>query len=248
MATDPQSSASLGDARTHLRAFGSAFIVVALAFLLAVVFVSLGLPVIEALGVPADSALGRALTSAAQFVGFGVAAVGYLVATDQRDLVKVRAPTTRDVGWILGGILALVGLYLVVTFALQSLGVEGADSNIIAQGQSNPLYYLYLIPVTLLLVGPTEELIFRGVVQGSLREAYGPVFGIIAASAIFAVIHWSSFSGSGRFVTLGIILFLGATLGVLYEKSENILVPATVHGLFNTVQFVFVYASATAAV
>lgn len=245
MATDPQSSSSLGDARTHLRAFGGAFFVVALAFLVAAIFVSLGRPVIESLGVASDSAFGRALTSVAQFVGFGVAAAGYLVVTDQRDLVSVRAPTARDATWVVGGLLGLASLYLAVTFGMQVLGIEGADSNLIAQGRGQPLYYLYLVPVTVLLVGPMEELIFRGVVQGSFRRAYGPAVGIVSASAIFAVIHWSSFSGSGRFVTLGVILLLGATLGALYEKTENLFVPAVVHGLFNAVQFVYVYAAAT---
>lgn len=244
MATDPQAS-SFDDARTHLRAFGGAFVVVALAFLVAAVFISLGRPLIEAFGVAPESALGRALISAAQFVGFGVAAVGYLAVTDQRELVSVRAPTARDAAWVVGGLLGLVSLYLAVTFGMEALGIEGADSNLVAQGQDEPLYYLYLIPVTVLLVGPTEELVFRGVVQGSFRRAYGTAFGIIAASAVFAAIHWSSFSGSGRFVTLGVILLLGATLGTVYEKTENLFVPAAVHGLFNTVQFAYVYATAT---
>ncbi|RDI72183.1 CPBP family intramembrane glutamic endopeptidase [Halopelagius longus] len=244
MATDPQAS-SLDDARTHLRAFGGAFVVVALALLVAVIFVSLLQPLVEAFGVAPESALGRALTSAAQFVGFGVAAVGYLVVTEQRELVSVRAPTARDAAWVAGGLLGLVSLYLAIVFGMEALGIQMAGSNLIAQGQDEPVYYLYLIPVTLLLVGPTEELVFRGVVQGSFRRAYGPVFGVVAASAVFAAIHWSSFSGSGRFVTLGVILLLGATLGTVYEKTENLFVPAAVHGLFNTVQFVYVYATAT---
>jgi membrane protease YdiL (CAAX protease family) len=245
MATDSRDSTSHADARTHLRAFGGAFFVVALAFLVAVVFVSLAQPLLAALGVPLGSALGRALVSVAQFVGFGVAAVGYLAATEQWDLVHVRAPTARDARWVLGGFLGLLGLYLAVTYGLSALGVRGAESDLIAQGSDQPLYYLYLVPVTVLLVGPTEELVFRGVVQGSFRRAYGPAFAVFAASAVFAAIHWSSFSGSGRFVTLGVILVLGGTLGVLYEKTENLVVPAAVHGLFNTVQFVYVYAAAT---
>lgn len=245
MATDPQSSSSSSDVRTHLRAFGSAVFVVALAFLVAAIFVALGRPVIEAFGVAPDSALGRALTSAAQFVGLGVGAVGYLVVTDQRELVSVRAPTARDAAWVVAGLLGLVGLYLATVVGMEALGIQGADSNLIAQGQDEPLYYLYLVPVTVLLVGPAEELVFRGVAQGTFRRAYGPAVAIAAASAIFAVIHWSSYSGSGRFVTLGVILLLGATLGVLYEKTDNLVVPAAVHGLFNTTQFVYAYAAAT---
>ncbi|WP_182013134.1 CPBP family glutamic-type intramembrane protease, partial [Haloquadratum walsbyi] len=55
-----------------------------------------------------------------------------------------------------------------------------------------------------------------------------------------------SYSGGDIFAllaTLITILALGATLGLLYERTRTLLVPAVVHGLFNTVQFVMAYIS-----
>ena len=242
------SEARLRDPRTHIRAVGGAFVVVALVVLLASVAVALGIPLLNAAGIARGSALRLALRSAFQFVGFGVAGVGYLLVTDRVDFVPVRVPTRRDLKWLAGGFGGLIGLYLGVTLLFGLLGVGGADSAIVEQGAEQPVYFLYLIPVTILLVGPTEELIFRGIVQGLLREAYGPWVGVAAASAVFAAVHVSSYSGEGLLATLAVVLLLGGALGVLYEKSGNLVVPAVVHGLFNTVQFAAAYATATGIV
>jgi membrane protease YdiL (CAAX protease family) len=247
MASDAH-SAPLDDPRTHLRAIGGAFVVVLLVVLVASIAVSLGYPLLDAAGIGRESALGLALRSAFQFVGFGVAGVGYLVVTDQTDLVQIRYPTRRDLKWLAGGFAGLLALYVGATAILSALGVQGADSAIVAEGSGQPVYFLYLIPVTILLVGPTEELIFRGIVQGQFRRAYGTPVAVAAASAIFAAVHLSSYSGDGLLATLGTVLVLGGVLGIIYEKSENLVVPAVVHGLFNTVQFVAVYATTTGLV
>jgi len=245
MASDAR---SLDDPLTHLRAVGNVAIVILLLWILASIAVSLGYPLLDAAGIGRESALGLALRSAFQFVGFGVAGVGYLAVTDRTDLVTVRFPTRDDAKWLAGGFVALLGLYLMITVVLTALGVEGARSTIVAQGRGQPVYFLYLIPVTILLVGPMEELIFRGIVQGLFRGAYGPAVAVAAASAVFAAVHLTSYSGQGLLATLATVLVLGGVLGVLYEKSRNLVVPAVVHGLFNAVQFLALYATATGLV
>jgi len=65
---------------------------------------------------------------------------------------------------------------------------------------------------------------------------------------VFAAVHVTSYSGQGLLATLATVLVLGGVLGVIYEKSRNLVVPAIVHGLFNTVQFVAVYATSTGLV
>ena len=242
------SEARLRDPRTHIRAIGGAFAVVALVVLFAVVAISLGRPLLDAAGIPRGSALRLALRSAFQFVGFGVAGVGYLLVAGRVGFVPVRLPTRRDLKWLAGGFGGLIGLYIGATLLFGLLGIGGADSAIVEQGAEQPVYFLYLIPVTILLVGPTEELIFRGIVQGLLREAYGPWVGVTAASAVFAAVHVSSYSGEGLLATLAVVLLLGGVLGVLYEKSGNLVVPAVVHGLFNAVQFAGKYAYETGLV
>jgi membrane protease YdiL (CAAX protease family) len=246
MASDAHSS--LRDPRTHLRAVGGAFVVVFLVVLLASIAVSLGGPLFDAAGIARGSALRSALRSALQFVGFGVAGAGYLLVTDRVDLVPIRWPTRSDLKWFGLGFVGLLGSYIVATVVFGALGVSGADSAIVEQGAEQPVYFLFLIPVTILLVGPTEELIFRGIVQGLFREAYGTAVAIAAASAVFAAVHVSSYSGEGLLATLAVVLLLGGVLGVVYEKCENLVIPAVIHGLFNTVQFAAAYATATGLV
>ena len=243
MASDVSSS-SRSDLKTALRAFGGAVVVVLLVLLCATIFVSVGTALLRAVGVDPNGALGTALVSASQFVGFGVAAGGYLTATDQWELIHRRLPTGRDLKWAAVGFGVLLGLYLLISFGLTRLGIDSGDSAVAATAEGQPILFLYYIPVTLLLVAPTEELVFRGAVQGQFRREYGVPFAVAASSAVFASIHFTSFTGSGALVTLGVVLVLGAVLGVIYEKSESLLVPVAAHGLYNTVQFAVSYALA----
>lgn len=110
------------------------------------------------------------------------------------------------------------------------------------------MYFLYLTVVTIVLVGPAEELIFRGIAFGELRRLWGPAPAVVLSSLVFASIHLWSFSGEGLYVSLGMVLVLGSVLAVVYERSGNLLVVALVHGLYNAVQFLVSYAQATGLV
>ncbi|MDS0294048.1 CPBP family intramembrane glutamic endopeptidase [Halogeometricum luteum] len=243
MASDVSSS-SRSDLRTALRTFGGVVVVVLLVLVCATIFVSFGTALLRAVGVDPSGALGTALVSASQFVGFGVAAVGYLTVTEQWDLIYRRLPTGRDLKWAAVGFGVLFGLYLLISFGLTQLGVDTGDSAVAATAEGQPILFLYYIPVTLLLVAPMEELVFRGAVQGLFRREYGVPFAIAASSAVFASIHFTSFTGEGALVSLVVVLVLGGVLGLIYEKSESLLVPVAAHGLYNTVQFVASYALA----
>lgn len=183
-----------------------------------------------------------------QFVGFGIAIAAYLQLRGEWDLIRWRTPTLRDLGWIAAGLLTLLAALYVISAVVNFLGISTAESQITSMGRESPTYLLYLIPVTILLVGPTEELIFRGIVQGTFSRAYGPVVGVVGASLVFSSIHLPSLLGAGQFTTLAIIFALGGLLGILYELTDNILVPIVVHGLYNAVQFALQYATQTGMV
>ncbi|MFC6906984.1 CPBP family intramembrane glutamic endopeptidase [Halalkalicoccus tibetensis] len=94
-------------------------------------------------------------------------------------------------------------------------------------------------------MGPGEELLFRGVIQQILRLRLGILLGIVIASLIFALAHLGSLTGEGLILTLITYLALSVVLGASYEYSGNLVVPATVHGLFNAIQFEIIYWVAT---
>jgi hypothetical protein len=236
---------SPSDMRVHLQTVGAVVGIVAGSLLVASLAISIGGSLLQSLGLSLTAPGPRALVDALQFVGFGVAIVAYLQLRDDWDLIRWRVPSAKDVGWMLGGLVVLFGTLYALSIVVSLLGASTAESSIVSTGRENPAYLLYLVPVTILLVGPTEELIFRGIVQGTIRRAYGPVVGVVGASLVFASIHLPSLLGDGQFATLAIIFTLGALLGTLYELTDNIVVPIVVHGLFNAVQFVGQYASQT---
>jgi membrane protease YdiL (CAAX protease family) len=181
-----------------------------------------------------------------QFLGFGVAVGGYVAVTREYDLLRVGLPTPRHLGLIGVGLVVLLGAQIGIGRLLTVLGIEVAQNQVIATGQQDPRYFLYMIPVAILLVGPFEELVFRGGVQGILRRTWGPSVAIAVSSALFGLVHWVALTGSGSrvpYVTIAAVL--GLVLGYLYERTENIVVPAAIHGLYNSTLFGVQYLVAT---
>jgi len=83
------------------------------------------------------------------------------------------------------------------------------------------------------------------VVQGTLRETLHPTRAIVLASALFASIHLFSLSGEGKLVYVGIAFVLALVLGATYEYTDNLVVPALIHGAYNAIQFTSAYLTAT---
>ncbi|MBX0288769.1 MULTISPECIES: CPBP family intramembrane glutamic endopeptidase [Haloarcula] len=181
-----------------------------------------------------------------QGVTFGGIAVLYLKGRDLGfGFVPVRLPDKRDGAVIVGGSIAILGLLFVASSVITALGLNSAQNQIVEVGRQNPSVFLLLIPLQFLLVGPGEELLFRGLVQGTLRESLHPARAIVLASALFASIHLFSLSGEGKLVYIGIAFVLALVLGVAYEYTDNLAVPAVIHGTYNAVQFAGVYLSST---
>jgi len=155
-------------------------------------------------------------------------------------------PDLRDVGVIVGGyFLAFAGV-IVGSLIVSQLDVETGRNALADTAIQNPEIILYLVPVMLFVVGPSEELLFRGVVQGRLREAFGPVPAILIASAAFAGMHGIALVGgslAGNLLVLTILLSPALVLGAAYEYTNNIAVPAIIHGIYNSTLVLLMYAA-----
>jgi membrane protease YdiL (CAAX protease family) len=181
-----------------------------------------------------------------QGVAFGGFALGYLVYTDRGlGFVGARIPTLRDLGWSVGGLVALFAGLIALSVLFSALGVQSATNTVEQLGEQNPTIFLLLVPLSFLFIGPGEELLYRGVVQGRLREAFGPWVAIGVASFIFAVVHVFSLQGQGKIAYIAILLVLSPVLGLAYERTDNLVVPSLIHGAFNAVQFYAAYLGAT---
>lgn len=228
-----------------------AVVVVVVVFLIAVLAAGLGRSLVLALGVDPDGLSYDVAMTVLQSVGFLLGVVGYLVVSRDASVVSehVRPPTLRDAGYAVAGLLGLLVAVAVISQVLSALDVRTAQNQVVATGRRNPEYFLYMIPVSLLLVGPIEETIFRGVVQGTLRRSWGAAASIVISSAIFGAIHLPALLNNGSKVSYLIIAAaLGLILGTIYELSDNLAVPAVVHGTYNAVLFGVQYAVVTGLV
>jgi len=171
-------------------------------------------------------------------VGFLPAVVGYLLITDQRDLVSVSLPSLREVGLIVGSAIVLYGLQIGILLTLREFGFRTGENPATIAAGDPVVYYAAMIVVSLLIVGPAEELLLRGVVQGGLRRSFDAAPAILIAALIFGALHGNVEGTAVEQVTyMGVTVVLGAILGVLYERTENVLVPGFAHGLYNAIIF-----------
>lgn len=177
-----------------------------------------------------------------QGVTFGLLAIGYLRLSGLGlGFLALRRLTVRDASWTVAGILALFALYGTLTLVISTLGVPVAENQVAQMGARNPEILLLLVPFSLLFVGPGEELLFRGLIQGTLRRAFRPASAVVIASAIFAVSHATALTGGGQFSYMAVVFVLALVLGSVYELSENLVVPAVIHGVYNAVLFTALY-------
>lgn len=240
-------TASGSDVQAYIGSLARAVLVVFAAFLCAFALVGLGAPLLAStFGWQSGSMAHQVAASVLQFVGFGVGVAGYLALTDQWEIVRARVPSLRDLGYIAAGVVVIFVAAAAAGRLLSQFGVDVAQNQVVETGRRNPRYFLYMIPITILFVGPFEELVFRGAVQGTLRKAYRPMAAVVIASGMFGVVHWIALTGGGSRVSYVLVAgVLGLVLGYAYEKTANLVVPSVIHGLYNAVLFGIQYAAST---
>ena len=187
-----------------------------------------------------------------QYVAFGGLAVGYLAwrGFDREGIVSylgVRVPSLKEVGIVLGGWVVILILILAVSTVVQALGTETASNQSAELAMGNPAIIPLFIAASFLVIGPCEEILYRGVVQGRLRESLPAAPSIALSAAIFAAIHVMALTGglSARLTTIGILFVPSLVFGAVYEYTENLVVPALLHGLHNAVLFTALYVAVT---
>lgn len=248
-------SLAIGDTRLRLQSVLHSLGLIVAAFVAGIGLATVGLLALDALGVTVQvgdqiAADVSAIISALQYVGFIAVCLGYLSWRDDADdLFSIGLPSLRHLGWTVIGLVGLFVLLNVVSVIIATLGVEPAENVAITMGREQPILLLYLLVVTVVFTAPAEELLFRGLVQGLFRRAYGVVPGLILASALFGVAHYIALGGGGsRAVYVIVAGVLGLVLGWLYERTGNLMVPILVHGAYNAIIFFVTYLVATGAV
>lgn len=205
------------------------------------------------LSIPIDGPLGQLLFTVGTYAG--VAAVGllYLVRHELSfSYVRLRLP-----GWLALGVTALtvvvlVALAITIPRVIGWLGLPLAEHSVKETLEGNPSVALVLIPVSILIVGPAEELLYRGIIQTRLKDVFGTYSAVAVAAVLFAAVHFLAYLDPanipGTLVTMVFLLLpLGMILGAVYEYTGNLIVPAVAHGVYNAITYGSVYADLVGA-
>lgn len=182
---------------------------------------------------------------ALQGIGFPVTAWAYLRYREADwSYLGIKVPDLREVGIIVAATIGALVVAFMMLILVQVVGAptaERTDQELLM----NPDVLLALIPLAFLVIGPGEEILFRGVIQTVYREHFSAPVAILLASAAFAPAHIVSFTGSATalFVSISILFVPSIVFGAVYEYTGNLVVPAVTHGFYNAVLFGLVYIS-----
>ena len=210
-------------------------------------------PVLSVLGTQAISVTYPLLTVAVAAVTIAFVAVVLRQLDLDRSWVDLSVPSLRDLGLVVVGLVALIAALNVLTEIIAGLGLPSIESGVERQARNsdNPEFLLVLVPLSFLAIAPSEELLYRGFVQKYLYDTLGKNGAVVAASAIFAVIHFGQYASPDPLrmaVSLSVVFILSLVLGWVYARSENLIVPILLHGAYNAITFASMYARVTGMV
>lgn len=190
-------------------------------------------------------------------LAFGTAtlAIIYFRYTDHdTSFIDLRKPSLAELGIGLGSALVLLAASLGIEQGFGLLGIQGSEHAIykLATSESSnisPSFFLLYIPISILIIGPAEEFAYRNIIQKRLYDAFTKPQAILVTSLVFASIHLPAYLTStlgAAAITLTTVLALSLVLGYIYAKTENLVVPAIAHGVYNAILFASLYIQLTA--
>ncbi|WP_434531564.1 CPBP family intramembrane glutamic endopeptidase (plasmid) [Haloarcula sp. NS06] len=162
-------------------------------------------------------------------VGLTLLAVRVFDISSPLEWMGVRRPRKWEWAYILlGVVLAFVWLVGSLVLIQNVLGLERTMLLTLPERVR-----IARVVTLLVLVGPAEEVIFHGIIQRSLEDVIGLWPAIAAGGILFGMSH-----ADPAALALGDLLFyiaqggFGMIAGWIYAKTDNIVVPALVHGIF----------------
>lgn len=138
---------------------------------------------------------------------------------------------------ILLGLISAVVLYLVFYFGniISNYIFKFAESGIHNvydfKGESSNLRILFLM---LIIIGPGEELFWRGYIQKNLSLRYGKYFGFAIAASVYTFVHLFT----GNILLILAALIAGLFWGCLLIKYDSMIVNIVSHTIWDIYVFV----------
>ena len=162
-------------------------------------------------------------------IGTTLAVVRVFDISNPLEWMGIRRPVTLEWGYVpLGLMMAFVWLLGALVLIQNVLGLERTVVTTLSEG----IRYSRLVTL-LILVGPAEEVIFHGVIQRSLEDVIDVWAAILIGGLLFGVAHIDPAAmGGGNLFFYAAQGGFGVIVGWIYARSNNLVIPALVHGLF----------------
>lgn len=173
-------------------------------------------------------------------VGFLIVAYFYIRLRSVN--VPIEMPSRSDLKCLgVGSTIALITA-IGLSWVLTSLDLM-PESIIDEIAATEPTFLLALAVLSAVMIAPAEELLFRGAIQGRLRQRFRAIPAVVGASFLFGSLHLGNYTGKIFPVIAAalLIVVIGGILGTLYERTENLMVPILVHAIYNVVLLVVSY-------
>lgn len=116
-------------------------------------------------------------------------------------------------------------LYLPILEVFDDLDVE-APARELTEMAVSPLEVAMLVFMTVVAAPVTEEVFFRGLLQGALRDRFGPVRAVAVSSLAFAVVHF-------QVVQFPALLVIGIVHALLVQATGRLGAALWSHTAFN---------------
>lgn len=157
---------------------------------------------------------------------------------DRRQLAAIAADIIdRPAAKIGVGILAAVGLYAVFfagnLLARRILPFAGSGISQVYgfKAGASPLRIIFLMA---LVIGPGEELFWRGYLQRNFQDRYGGFAGFLLATGLYTLVH----VGSGNPMLILAAAVCGLFWGYLYLRTKSVLLVLISHTLWDLAVFI----------
>lgn len=153
-----------------------------------------------------------------------------------QDLGLIRPPPGSLMRGLLLAVIAVPAIGLINLLVQSLLGgdIENPQIEALAPVAVSPVNFLIMILLAGILVPLVEELAFRGLLQGWLRERIGAKGALALSSLIFALMH-------GIPALIPALLLVGGLLAWLYESSGSLWPSIAMHAAFNTIMTTLLY-------
>jgi hypothetical protein len=148
--------------------------------------------------------------------------------------IKPKKITLKETAISLGSVLLLYVIFVVaneISVFLFDFARDGVRNIYAIRDQAQAKWIALLL---LFIIGPGEEIYWRGLIQSTLVERLGPLKGVLITSALYGLVHVVAWN----FMLLGAATVCGLFWGLLFQWRKNIYTVILSHAVWDVIVLV----------